>query len=472
MNRNTATVNGGSSASELPKRNRWVLRHQGIVAVVALATALIIASAWLVFPYFVKDRNLIATVGGTVKQEKLRQSISIGNFLNRTTFGSGEAQVDVLYATPEFFAITDRSEVVSQYRPDKYLVFLVTETTHIEDLPTKLPEAVLSVDGVEYTPFDVDGPLEVYHHRVVTLRFPRFDDAGAAVVGDDAKGLELRLYNSWDPDNAPRIVNWQLPLDYPEELTKSGAWTPFMALGLSAGLLSFVLTPCLLQLLVVYMVTLTGFSADQRGGGEITAKQGMRRQIIYVALAFVAGLTALFMLIGAAMGQAGKQMQMFFAVWSPTISIVAGIIVILMGLWVGIRSRAPIVCRLLPADVMPGGSGPASYIGSALTAVGFSLGCMTCFGGAIIATLLIYVGALGSALVGATVMFGFAMGVVIPFLLAAAFLSRVMPSLSKIHQYSPIIGLISMIVLVAFGIVLLTDNFHTLSDFIYPWLGL
>ena len=76
------------------------------------------------------------------------------------------------------------------------------------------------------------------------------------------------------------------------------------------------------------------------------------------------------------------------------------------------------------------------------------------------------------ALVGATVMFGFSMGVVIPFLLAAYFLSRTMPLLSKIHQYAPTIGFIGMLVIVAFGVVLVTDNFHALSDLIYPWLGL
>jgi cytochrome c-type biogenesis protein len=448
-------------------------RHQGIVALLAVVVAIFIASSWLVFPYYVSDNNLIAKVGSNVKQEKLRQAISIGSFLNRTTFGSGEAQVDVLYATPKFFEVTDRSDAVAQYRPDLYLVFLLTETTHIEDLPTQLPRAVLKVNGREYAPYDVEGPLEVYHHRVVTLRFPAYEKDGTPVLADSATDLELTLFNTWDPDNAPRIVNWELPLVYPQELTSRGPWTPVMVLALSAGLLSFVLTPCLLQLLVVYVVTLTGFSTDQLRAGSVAVPADVRRKFLLVAVAFVTGLTGLFTLTGAAMGQAGKQMQMFFAVWSPTLSVISGIIVILMGVWIGIRSRAPLVCRLVPENLLRVRSDSAtSYIGSALIAVGFSLGCITCFGGAIIATLLIYVGSLGSALVGATVMFGFSMGVVIPFLLAALFLSRTLPLLSKMQQYTPVIGLVSMLIIVAFGTVLLTDNFHALSDLIYPWLGL
>lgn len=448
-------------------------RHQGIVVTLLVAFTLVIAASWLIFPYFVKGQNLISTVGGSVKQEKLRNAISIGQFLNRTTYGSGEAQVDVLYATPKYFSVTDRAQAVTQYRPDLYLVFLITETTHVEDLPLQLPHAVLTVDGREYAPFDVEGPLEVYHHRVVTLRFPAYDEDGKPVLADNATNLELQLFNTWDPDNAPRVMNWELPLVYPEQLVNPSPWTPIMVLALSAGLLSFVLTPCLLQLLVVYVVTLTGFSTDQLRSNTAAVPADVKRKLLMVALSFVTGLTALFTLTGAGIGHAGKQMQMFFAVWSPTLSIISGVIVILMGLWVGIRSRAPLVCRLVPEKMLRVSSdGAASYFGSALIAVGFSLGCITCFGGAIIATLLIYVGSLGSALVGATVMFGFSLGVAIPFLLAAFFLSRTMPLLSKIHQYAPRIGFVGMLLIVAFGVVLVTDNFHALSDLIYPWLGL
>lgn len=473
MSAETASIDNGLQRAKSPQPGSWLSRHQGVVAALLVMLTLAIAASWLVFPYFIKGQNLISNVGGNVKQEKLRNAISIGQFLNRTTFGSGEAQVDVLYATPKYFAVTDSAQAVTQYRPDLYLVFLVTETTHIEDLPRQLPEAVLTIDGREYSPFDVEGPLEVYHHRVVTLRFPAYDEDGKPLLSNNATNIELQLFNTWDPDNAPRVMNWELPLDYPESLLNPSPWTPIMVLGLSAGLLSFVLTPCLLQLLVVFVVTLTGFSTDQLRNNTAAVPAEVKRKLLKVALSFVAGLTALFTLTGAGIGHAGKQMQMFFAVWSPTLSVVSGIIVILMGLWIGIRSRAPLVCRLVPEKMLQSSSGEtASYLGSALIAVGFSLGCITCFGGAIIATLLIYVGSLGSALVGATVMFGFSMGVVIPFLLAAFFLSRTMPLLSRINQFAPTIGFFGMLVIVAFGIVLVSDNFHALSDLIYPWLGL
>ena len=447
-------------------------RYQALLVILFICAGFVVSAGWLVFPYLVKDQNLLGNVGGEVKQARLNRTISIGKYLSRTSFGSGEAQVDVLYATPKYFVITDRAKVVNDFRPDQHLVFFVTETTHIEDLPTRLPAATLWIDGKPLQSTDVEGPLSVYHHRVVTVRFPAFDQSGEPLLGGNAQALRLQLFSDWDSDGAAREFKWSLPIEYPVTLEQNTAWTPLMVLGISAGLLSFVLTPCLLQLLVVYIMTFTGISAQ-----EVRASQGSARTLssnmFRISLAFVAGFAGLFMLTGAAIGYAGKEMQMFFAVWSSKLSIAAGIVVILMGLWMGVRARAPIVCKLVPARMLDKlSSRRGGYINSAVTAVGFSLGCLTCFGGAIIATLLVYVGALGSALIGAAVMLAFSMGVVIPFLLAAFFLSRLAPLLTQAEQLAPKIGFVSMLVVVAFGLVLVTDNFHVLSDFIYPYLGL
>ena len=128
MSIETSTIANGLHPDRSSGRGTWFARHQAVVAALLVATTLLIAASWLIFPYYIKDQNLIAAVGGDVKQEKLRNAISIGQFLNRTTFGTGEAQVDVLYATPKYFAVTDRAQAVTQYRPDLYLVFLITES--------------------------------------------------------------------------------------------------------------------------------------------------------------------------------------------------------------------------------------------------------------------------------------------------------------------------------------------------------
>ncbi len=447
-------------------------KYSGITVIAIICVGFIISASWLIFPYFVKDKNLLGDVGSDVKRAKLQQSITIGQFLTRSSFGSGEAQVDVLFATTKYFEVTDRARAVEEYRPDQHLVFFVTETTHIEELPTVLPTAVLKIDGKVIASVDIDGPKEVFHHRVSALRFPAFDENNQLIINDQTQNLELELTSQWDLDDSPRKFSWDLPIDYPAELETTTAWTPLLILGLSAGLLSFVLTPCLLQLLVVYMMTFTGVSAQQLQNNN-TSLADKRRHMFSIGLVFVAGFVTLFMLTGGAIGYAGKEMQIFFAVWSSKISVFAGIAVILMGIWIGIRARAPIVCKLAPAKLTQHmDNDSVGYIPAAVIGIFFTLGCLTCFGGAIIATLLVYVGALGSAFIGAMVMLAFSVGVVVPFLLAAFFLSRMTPLLNQIERLAPKIGFVSMIVIIAFGLVLVTDNFHVVSDFIYPYLGL
>jgi cytochrome c-type biogenesis protein len=464
----TGTLADGESGGVATKFRLGPVVGLGIVVVLSL----LISAAWLVFPYLIKGQSLLSDVGGNVKKERLVTAIGYGRVLTKSTFGPGEAQVDALFATTEYFEATNSARVVSQFRPDKNLVFFVTETTHIEHLPTQLPQVVLTIDGIDHEPLAVEGPLEVYHHRVLTIRFPAITEGESRRLTDNAHSMTLTLQNSWDVNSSPRIFEWKLPIKYPENLASQSPWNLTLILGLSAGLLSFVLTPCLIQLVIVYVMTVTGFTAQQLTEGGDTQEGTYGRVILFSGMAFAAGFTSLFTVTGAVIGHAGKEAQMFFANWSSSISVAAGVLIILIGLWIGIRSRAPLVCRLMPVNFDSPVSGLKSCFGSALTAVGFSLGCITCFGGAIIATLLVYVGSIGSALVGASVMFAFSMGIVIPFLVSALFLSKAIPLISNIERYFPYLGFLSMFVIVAFGLVLLTDNFHVVSDIIYPYLGL
>ena len=110
--------------------------------------------------------------------------------------------------------------------------------------------------------------------------------------------------------------------------------------------------------------------------------------------------------------------------------------------------------------------------GTVIASMGYALGCTACFGGAIVATLIVYVGAIGSATIGAGIMLTFAIGVAIPFLLAAYYISKIDSILLFLARNSKPLSYASMAVIVTFGLILVTDNFHTVSDMIYPYLGL
>ncbi len=446
---------------------------KAVVLALTLVITLVLASGWLIMPYFFEGKSILTDISDQVAADRTTQQRTLGQVMTRVHNGVAEEggvgfDVDALFASPTYFERTTAPKVRERYELDKNIVFFVNESTHIDLLTQELPRIELYVDGVRYEPTLVDGPMFTDHHRTSDVRFAAQDANGRDIITPDTKELTLLVRNSYDPEDAPRTLTWNLPIDYPAE--ENVLSSPTLIAALSAGLLSATLTPCLLQLLIVYMATLTGLSAEQMSRGD-SVPMVTRRRMLLIALVFVAGFTAFYTFAGAVIGYAGRSAQIIFDSASREMAIGTGVLVIIMGVWMGIKSRAPLVCRMpMPKSVSGGDS--TGYVRSFLLSVGFSLGCMVCFSGAIVATLLVYVGMLGSASVGATILFVFSMGVAIPFLAAAFFLSRTMSAMQWISRYTPQIGFVSMVVIVAFGLVLITDNFHTVSDIIYPWLGL
>ena len=442
-----------------------------VLLALTLVITLVLASGWLVMPYFFEGKSILTDISDQVAAERTNQQYSLGQVMTRAhngIIGGTGFDVDALYASPTYFERTTGPKVRARYELDRNIVFFVNEVTHIDLLNQELPRIELFVDGVRYEPSYIDGPVFTDHHRTSDVRFALQDAAGRDIITPDTRELKLVVRNAYDPEDAPRTLVWNLPIDYPAE--ENVLTSPTLIAALSAGLLSATLTPCLLQLLVVYMATLTGLSAEQMSRGDLVPAV-TRRRMVTIALVFVAGFTAFYTFAGAVIGYAGRSAQIIFDSASREMAIGTGVLVIVMGIWMGIKSRAPLVCRM-PMPKRVSGGDRTGYVRSFLLSVGFSLGCMVCFSGAIVATLLVYVGMLGSATVGAAILFVFSMGVAIPFLAAAFFLSRTMSAMQWISRYTPQIGFVSMIVIVAFGLVLVTDNFHTVSDIIYPWLGL
>lgn len=439
--------------------------RSGLLVLLGFLAMVAIAGSWLVFPYFLDGRDLLSETGTRVKTLELGRANTLARSLTRVADGQGEAEIDVLWAVPAYLEAAASGDSLESLEPGRYHIFLVNESTHTETLPAALPQAVLRVDGREIAAAEADGPEDVEHHRTTAIRFPRFDDSGNPTVPADARSVELHLTGLWDgAAGTPRRAGWRLPLDLPEEAA-SIPFAPVLLLALSAGLLSAVLTPCLIQMLVVYVAALTGFGAETVRGG------GGPRAVLPLAIAFTAGFTVLYTAAGALIGYLGSSAQQVFSDINRPAGIAAGALIIAVAIWSGVRAQAPLICRVpLPAALREGDGG--GMLRSALLSGAVALGCLTCFSGAIIGTLLLYVGVVGSAPIGATVMAVFSLGVAVPFLAAAFFLSRARSLTTALARYAPALGLANVAVMIGFGLILITDNFHVVSNAIYPWLGL
>lgn len=440
----------------------------GLLALAAVA----IASSWLIFPYFVQGQQLLRNVGDNSRMIKAG---SVSRYLTRELISTSDLEITATFATDEYFQYVDRAAVVGNLRPDRNLIFFVSETIHRGELPSEIPRASLHVGDEEYLPNYSDGPEIVEHHRLSVYSFSKTDADGEPIDFESAGRIRLYVSNPYlgSPRAMTFVGSWDTPFSLPDELKSRADITPIAVLALGAGLLSSVLTPCLLQLVVVFAGIIAGFSTVPGKQGVDVSKMTpiIRRKIAQIAIAFVLGFTLLYMLAGALIGAVGHQAQLMFAEYSRLVALVSGGVVILLGLWVGLRGTRELACRMPDRTAMRSLSFK-DVAGTAVASMGYALGCTACFGGAIVATLIVYVGAIGSPVIGAGIMLTFAIGVAIPFLAAAYYIAHVDSMLSFLARHSRALSLASMVIIVIFGIILITDNFHTVSDIIYPYLGL
>src|SRR5881409_2870573 len=92
-----------------------------------------------------------------------------------------------------------------------------------------------------------------------------------------------------------------------------------------AGLISF-LSPCVLPLVPPYLVYLTGATIEHVANDE--SAKASKRAVMTAALMFVLGFSTIFVALGATASLIGSLIR----AWSAELSILAGIVIIIMGL--------------------------------------------------------------------------------------------------------------------------------------------
>ena len=439
---------------------RWVRALVlALIGVVAAWSWLIVVSKW-----GPANRIDILTFKAGLTSKIMRTLLRQGEGAWHHSHAS--AMVSGVFATPTYFAMTEQAREADAYLPDQYAVFYLFEDVHVGELTkTPLMATLRLADGTSLEPVDTRVLRDSFHHRATLVRFPKTSPDGASLIDGKAGAITLVTH---DPTaHAERTMRWDLPIVYPTDLNEASNLTPGTLVALLAGLLA-VLSPCLLQLTVYYTFALAGMSVQPQ---ELDAP-GARWMVMRTALYFIAGFTVVFTAAGALAGLAGETLQLsgLMADWSRWLGIASGIGILTLGIWVGANSGAPGLCRLPGFAVRRTGSPwrdglKAMFLGSA-----FAVGCSTCFGGALFISLMIYVGAVGSAALGALSLLLFSLGIAVPYLIAAFFMSRALPHLGSLQRVAAGVGLVSSVALVFFGVILITDGFHIPSDFLYRML--
>jgi hypothetical protein len=440
--------------------------------VTALAGYLLViglAYSWLIVPYGFGGGDLLAVTGERARTAWLRTYEELKRMLTRSERLSGATEVRVLYAADAYLKFMENAEGSARYPQDR-LVFIMEEHAQHGDLASGKPAAVLTIGGRSYAPVAVASEEVPGLQRKTVFQFETAGADGLSPAQPQDPGLQLHLTGPRRDasDASPALdadFKWALPLEFPPGLKLNQAVSGWMLIPLAGGLMAGTLMPCLLQLSLIFLAILGGMSITAIRHTDVVTLS-VRHGIWCSALVFCAGFILLFAGAGAAIAYAGKQAQIYFMDSYRYLGVAGGLTLVLYGLHVGALARAAAPSATGVIGVWRG----AGVLGTAAVAVAIGLGCFACYGGTLITALLVYNGTPGYS--SALVLGLFAAGAAMPFLLSVSVFVRLRQPLQIVERHARLAGSLCMTLIICFGLLLATDSYHTVSDWMYPYLGL
>lgn len=226
----------------------------------------------------------------------------------------------------------------------------------------------------------------------------------------------------------------------------SAAFLPAAFVALLAGILSF-LSPCVLPIVPPYLAYMTGVG--------VNGLKTRERSAVVPALFFVMGLSTVFLIMGFAASAFGRA----FLQYQDLLARIAGVMVIIMGL------HFLHVFRILLLDQearMNAGKQDGGALGAYALGLAFAFGWTPCIGPQL--GMILSLAATGGELSRGTALLAvYALGLGIPFLLAAIFINRAIGLMNRIKPYLKTIERIMGALLVVVGVMLLTGAFSAFS---------
>jgi cytochrome c-type biogenesis protein len=229
---------------------------------------------------------------------------------------------------------------------------------------------------------------------------------------------------------------------------------------LLAGLISF-LSPCVLPLVPPYLAYMAGTSVSAMKAEG----QGPDMRVILASALFVLGFSTVFVLLGAGASTLGRVLR----IYGDTLAIVAGVMIIAMGLhFLGVF-RIGLLYREARFQV----GRPAGFAGAYLMGLAFAFGWTPCIG-PVLGAVMAVAGAQATVAQGMGLLAVYSLGLGIPFLLAAFFMGRFLRVMDRLKPHMATIEKVMGGLLVLTGLAFLTGGVATASYWLletFPALG-
>ena len=226
---------------------------------------------------------------------------------------------------------------------------------------------------------------------------------------------------------------------------------PAMTLAFLAGVISF-LSPCVLPIVPPYLAYMSGISLSEGTDNNKVVS------IFLPAVFFVLGLSTVFLILGFTASALGT----VFLSYQDKLITISGILVMGFGLhFLGIL-RIGFLEREARFDAS---SQNGSAFGAYVLGLAFAFGWTPCIGPQL-ASILTLAASEGSVARGTTLLGVYALGLGVPFLLVALFLSRLSATLTWLKRHMQIIERLMGLLLWTIGLMMLTGGFADFSFWI------
>ena len=219
--------------------------------------------------------------------------------------------------------------------------------------------------------------------------------------------------------------------------------------------------------------TLNVVAAADDGAPEMVAgpePDELRRQrasLLRGILAFIAGFTVVFTILGASASSIGR----LFLTHQHLLEFISGILIMLFG--------AVLVAMALGVTLPLAIAGEKRFVvrpsvlgawAPPVMGVAFAFAWTPCIGPVLGSVLALAAGTGGSATGGIALLLAYSLGLGVPFLLFGLAFGRMTDLLSKVKGRLRMVNLVGGGILMAFGLVLLTHNVDVLSAHISTWM--
>jgi len=224
----------------------------------------------------------------------------------------------------------------------------------------------------------------------------------------------------------------------------------------AAGVLGF-LSPCIVPLIPGYISFVSGVALHDLDPRE--RRRHLARVLAATAL-FVLGFALVFTALGASASLVGG-FVLTNRVW---LSRVGGIVVLLLGM--AVLARAPFLLRERRIHLT---RRPVGLVGAIPVGMAFGFAWTPCVG-PVLAAVLTLAATQQDAATGATLLFAYALGLGLPFLVAATALVLAFDTLGVLRRLTGPMTALSGAFLVVMGLALVTDLMYTVNTWLFRLL--